>query len=109
MNLVSYACILYHGAYWQPRPTDMAALDPTGTVQTGNFYNNDGTLLKYGLDTRQTLVENWNGTKTGYYLKKFMDPAIQGQFDYNTNAYIEFRFAEVLLDYAEACIELGWS
>jgi hypothetical protein len=102
-----YATILYHGAYWQPRPTDMAALDPTGTVQTGNFYNNDGTLLKYGLDTRQTLVENWNGTKTGYYLKKFMDPAIEGQYYYNSNALIEFRYAEVLLNYAEACIESG--
>jgi hypothetical protein len=102
-----YATILYHGAYWQPRPMDMAKLDPTGTVQTGNFYNNDGTLLAYGLDTRQTLVENWNGTKTGYYLKKFMDPAIEGQYYYNSNALIEFRYAEVLLDYAEACIELG--
>lgn len=102
-----YACILYHGAYWQPRPTDMAVLDPTGTVQTGNFYNNDGTLLVYGLDTRQTLVENWNGSKTGYYLKKFMDPSIEGQYYYNTNTLIDFRYAEVVLDYAEACIELG--
>jgi hypothetical protein len=102
-----YACILYHGAYWQPRPTDMAALDPTGTVQTGHFYKADGTLIKFGLDTRQTTVENWNGTKTGYYLKKFTDPAIEGQYYYNSNALIEFRFAEVLLNYAEACIELG--
>jgi len=104
-----YATILYHGAYWQPRPSDVILQDPTGTVQTGHFYNDDGTLLKYGLDTRQSSVEPQNGTKTGYCLKKGEDPAVAGQFFYNSNAYIEFRYAEVLLNYAEACIELGGS
>ena len=40
-------------------------------------------------------------------MKKFMDPSSQGQYFNNTNAWVEFRFAEVLLNYAEACIELG--
>jgi starch-binding outer membrane protein, SusD/RagB family len=102
-----YATILYHGAYFQPRPTDMAALDPTGQVQSGNFYKADGTLIKFGLDTRQTLVEGQNGTKTGYYLKKFLDPSIEGQYYYNSNALIDMRYSEVLLNYAETCIELG--
>ncbi|HAX96347.1 MAG TPA: hypothetical protein DCY35_07490 [Prolixibacteraceae bacterium] len=60
-----------------------------------------------GLDTRQSFIESWNGTKNGYYLKKYQDPATVGQHFNNENAWLEFRYAEVLLDYAEACIELG--
>ncbi|MGQ8336917.1 RagB/SusD family nutrient uptake outer membrane protein [Sunxiuqinia sp. A32] len=104
-----YACVLYHGAVFQPRPSEFAEDDPIGKVETGHFYNNDGTVRRYGLDTRQTDVESWNGTKTGYYVRKWLDPDVVGQYFWNQNAYIEFRFAEVLLDYAEACIELGGS
>ncbi len=56
---------------------------------------------------RQGLIEAWNGTKTGYYLKKFMDPETNGQYNNNTNTWVEFRYAEILLNYAEACIELA--
>jgi hypothetical protein len=102
-----YGAVLYHGAPWQQRPADAAGFDPYNVVQTGHFYNLDGTVKAYGIDTRQGLIENWNGTKNGYYLKKFMDPATVGQYYYNTNTWVEFRYAEVLLNYAEACIELG--
>lgn len=102
-----YACILYDGAKWQPRGADYADVDPVGIIQTGHFYYNDGSLKAYGIDTRQALVESWNGTKTGYYTKKFQDPATKGQFENNTNTWVVFRYAEVLLNYAEACIELG--
>jgi starch-binding outer membrane protein, SusD/RagB family len=102
-----YATVLYHGAPWQPRPSDAAGYDPDNKVQTGHFYNPDGTLKDNGVDSRQGLIESWNGTKNGYYLKKFMDPATVGQYYYNTNTWVEFRYSEVLLNYAEACIELG--
>jgi hypothetical protein len=102
-----YGTVLFHGAPWQARPSDAAAFDPFNKVQTGHFYNDDGTLKIQGIDTRQGLIESWNGTKNGYYLKKFMDPATVGQYFYNTNTWVEFRFAEILLNYAEACIELG--
>ncbi len=102
-----YASILYNGAKWQARGADYADVDPIGIIQTGHFYNNDGSLKAYGIDTRQALIESWNGTKTGYYLKKFQDPATIGQFENNTNTWVVFRYAEVLLNYAEACIELG--
>jgi hypothetical protein len=102
-----YASILYHGAKWQARPTDMAGADPLGIVQTGHKYKADTTKFDAGIDTRQATVENWNGGKNGYYMKKFMDPSSSGQSNNNTNAWVEFRFAEVLLNYAEACIELG--
>ncbi len=102
-----YATVLFDGAPWQQRPADGAAFDPYNKVQTGHVYNMDGTVKSYGVDSRQGLIESWNGTKNGYYLKKFMDPATVGQYYYNTNTWVEFRFAEILLNYAEACIELG--
>jgi hypothetical protein len=96
-----YSIVLYHGARWQARG-DLSPL-----VETGHFYNADGTLFRNGNDTRQGSIEAWNGTKTGYYLKKLMDPETIGQYDKNTNTWVEFRYAEILLNYAEACIELG--
>jgi hypothetical protein len=102
-----YAIVLFHGAPWQSRPSDAVPRDPLNQVQTGGFYRADGTKRIGGVDTRSDGIENWNATKTGYYLKKFMDPATVGQFFFNTNTWVEFRYAEILLNYAEACIELG--
>lgn len=103
-----YAIVLYHGAPWQSRPSDVVPYDALNQVQSGHFYKADGTTVKaLGCDTRQGPVENWNGTKTGYYLKKFLDPTSAGQFYRNTTTWVEFRYAEILLNYAEACIELG--
>ena len=51
----------------------------------------------------------WNGTKTGYNLKKGLDP----DFDYNgattacTTPWTFIRLSEVYLNYAECMIELG--
>jgi starch-binding outer membrane protein, SusD/RagB family len=102
-----YATVFYHGAPWQARPVDAVKYDPLNQVQTGNFYNDDGTVKQYGVDTRNSAIENWNATKTGYYIKKFLDPATVGQYFRNTNTWVEFRYAEILLIYAEACIELA--
>ncbi|MDR2472957.1 MAG: RagB/SusD family nutrient uptake outer membrane protein, partial [Tannerella sp.] len=102
-----YASILYHGAPWQQRPNDAKGFEPDNIIQTGHIYNQNGTVLRNGVDTRQGPIDEWNGTKTGYYMKKYLDPETQGQLQNNTNAWIEYRYAEVLLNYAEACIELG--
>ncbi len=102
-----YATVLYHGAPWQARPADAAKFDLLNQVQSGDFYKDDGTLKQRGVDTRQGGIEAWNGTKNGYYLKKFMDPATVGQYFYNTTTWVEFRYSEILLIYAEACIELN--
>lgn len=90
-----YSIVLYHGAQWQTRP-----------VQTGSFYD-DANKFTAGLDTRQAALFNWNATKTGYYMLKFLDPETNGTYARNTHAWVEFRFAEILLNYAEACIELA--
>jgi hypothetical protein len=48
---------------------------------------------------------NWNTTKTGYYLRKFMDDKYPIDNPWNVaglQPWIYFRYAEVLLNYAEA-------
>ncbi len=109
-----YACVLFDGAPWQARPSDAAGLEPENKVQTGYYYTTESTAVpntappyKSGLDTRASLIESWNGTKTHYYIKKLLDPSTAGQYFRNTNTWVEFRYAEILMNYAEACIELG--
>ncbi|MCY1719482.1 RagB/SusD family nutrient uptake outer membrane protein [Prolixibacteraceae bacterium Z1-6] len=103
-----YASILFDGAPWIQRPDDAAPLDPENKVRTGYYVGtNRDDIISNGLDTRQGPIEAWNGTKNGYYIKKYQDPATVGQYFNNENAWIEMRYAEVVLDYAEACIELG--
>jgi hypothetical protein len=104
-----YASILYDGAPWQARPSDAAGLEPDNKIQTGYYFHNVGDKdpWKSGLDTRQGLIESWNGSKIGCYIRKLTDPATAGQYYKNTNTWVEFRYAEILMNYAEACIELG--
>ncbi|MDH7460738.1 RagB/SusD family nutrient uptake outer membrane protein [Chitinophagaceae bacterium 26-R-25] len=52
--------------------------------------------------------DNWNTSKTGYYLKKFMNDAYPLQNPWGNAGFqpwIYFRYAEVLLNYAEAANE----
>jgi len=101
-----YASILYEGAHWRPRPADVQAADPIGIVQVGSYTKADGSVVA-GLDTRKGPIEDWNGSYTGYYLRKFIDPNIDHQYNKQTLPFRRFRYAEILLNYAEACLELG--
>lgn len=102
-----YASILYDGAKWQARPSDVIKYDPIGIIQTWNKFSTDGKIIAAGLDTRQASLYSWSMAISGYYLKKFMDVNVQGESQNNSNTWVEFRYAEVLLNYAEASIELG--
>lgn len=83
-----YATILYDGADWRGREFE--------------------TFLPGGLDSRDG-PSNWNTSQTGYNWKKFLDETIQ---DFNgpnrgTQNKIEFRLAELYLNYAETQVALG--
>lgn len=103
-----YASILYDGADWAERPNDMQSLDPEGVISTfSTFILPDGNTLP-GIDTRSGPVETWNGSYTGYHMRKFLDPDFAGQQDVVSEVpYRFFRYAEILFNYAEASIELG--
>jgi hypothetical protein len=81
------------------------------TVQAGAYEVWDADAQKIipnpGLDTRQGPVEDWNGSFTGYYIKKFIDPAVDAQYFRQEVPYPFFRYTEILLNYVEACLELG--
>jgi starch-binding outer membrane protein, SusD/RagB family len=100
-----YATVLHEGALWRTRPADVVDADPAGMLQVGT-YNKNGTIVP-GLDTRKSPIEDWNGSYTGYYLRKFIDPTINHQYERQQLPWRRFRYAEILLNYAEACLELG--
>jgi hypothetical protein len=79
-----YMTILYNGASYR-----------NNTVQS---------FLPGGKDSKDG-PSNWNTSKTGYYLKKFMNDnlPINNPWDVSgTQPWIYFRYAEILLNYAEA-------
>lgn len=84
-----YATILYNGAPYRG--------DTVWTYTPGGKDSKDGP-------------SNWNTSKTGYYLKKFMDdnlPIVNPWDVAGTQPWIYFRYAEILLNYAEAQNEAG--
>ena len=104
-----YGSILYDGAIWQPRFPNLAERDPIGIYdrRTRIITENGETNIIYGIDTRQGPVENWNGSFTGYIMRKLLDDEVIGKDANNENVFIEIRYAEIILNYAEALIELG--
>ena len=60
-----------------------------------------------GIDTRQGPIQSWNGSYSNYYLKKFVDPNNNLLSVVQEIPWPFFRYAEILLNYAEASIELG--
>jgi len=101
-----YATILYEGVQWRVRPPDALKVDPFSRIQTGYVYNGT-TMIKAGLDTRSGPFEDWNGGYTGYYVRKWVDPMPDPQYVKQDVPFKHLRYGEVLLNYAEACIELG--
>jgi len=107
-----YGTILYNGAKWKDRYEDGKSRDPDGVIQTALTFehwnaDNSSKEVRIGLDIQNGGIESWNGTYTGYYLRKFMDITLDAWRFKGDQDYIFFRYAEILLNHAEACIELG--
>jgi starch-binding outer membrane protein, SusD/RagB family len=105
------ASILHEGSPWKPRSASASPLDPANQIQTGEYEINPGGTKKvqFGLDTRKSSIEDWNGSYTGYYMRKFTNPspAIVDQNSWQQIPWPFLRYTEAILNYAEACIELG--
>jgi hypothetical protein len=104
-----YAHVLYDGAKWKPRPSDVVSIDPYDEIQTGYYDDGNGGLIN-GVDTRESPIENWNGSRTHYNLRKFIDPDPSIKENLTSHQVIPWpfiRYAEVALNYVEASIELG--
>lgn len=106
-----YATVLYDGAGWKPRNKVSGDVDPASQIQTGEYdLMVDGKLITVkGLDTRSGPIESWNGSWTGYYTHKFIDPD-PNIVDASMPQFVPwpfFRYTEAVMNYIEASIEVG--
>jgi hypothetical protein len=84
-----YATVLYNGAQYRGRAVE--------TFTPGGKDSKDGN-------------DNWNTSKTGYYLKKFINENYPLQNPWGNAGFqpwYYFRYAEILLNFAEAANEVG--
>jgi len=106
-----YATILCDSVPWIKRLADLSGRDPLGIYdrRTRVTISGGAEVSKiYGIDTRQGPIDKEDGTFTGYVFKKYEDDKLIGsEYNNNENAWIEMRYAEIILNYAEACLELG--
>lgn len=106
-----YASILYDGAGWKPRNLVSGDVDPANQIQTGKYdlIAGGAKTTFNGLDTRSSTIEDWNGSRSGYYMRKFTDPdpSVVEATGRQLIPWPFFRYTEAVFNYAEACIELG--
>jgi starch-binding outer membrane protein, SusD/RagB family len=84
-----YASILHNGAEYRGREIE--------------------TFLPGGKDSKDG-KDNWNASKTGYYLRKFVDENLPMDNPWDVagiQPWIYLRYAEILLNYAEAQNEVA--
>jgi starch-binding outer membrane protein, SusD/RagB family len=106
------ASIMHEGTPWKVRSNANLPKDPASQIQTGRYevINAAGQkVTHFGLDTRQSSIEDWNGSYTGYYFRKFTDPN-PAIVDQNTRQEIPWpilRYTEAVFNYIEANLNLG--
>jgi starch-binding outer membrane protein, SusD/RagB family len=106
-----YASVMFDGSDWKPRNLISGNVDPANQIQTGSYdlIQSGAPITFKGLDTRASSIEDWNGSRSGYYMRKFADPN-PALVDNNTRQYIPwpfFRYTEAVFNFVEACIALG--
>jgi hypothetical protein len=103
------ATVLFEGNKYRPRPADLTAYDPIGVGQFGTWQTWDGSKMVpiYGLDTRNSIANSWNGNESGATMLKFLNKSVDIQKGNQDLTLRYIRYGEILLNYAEASIELG--
>lgn len=94
---------------WKGTTLDVRAgiIDNGKTITSGNYndiYNNQHIIGQWGIGGGGEL------SQTGFYVRKYLQPAYDHTLVANNTSFqqfIDFRYAEVLLNYAEAAVELG--
>lgn len=61
----------------------------------------------YSVSGKDGLVIQGDCSRTGFYLKKYMDPTNRLNRGHSGQNFLVFRYAETLLNFAEAAVELG--
>lgn len=98
------ASIMYNGQQWA---WDTCRIWKGIYTETGELRNSE-TELYNGMDEVGRDQKTTQGPLTGFLLKKFLDPVLVFPLvNESGQDWILFRYAEVLLNYAEASFELG--
>ncbi|MCK5782357.1 MAG: RagB/SusD family nutrient uptake outer membrane protein, partial [Flavobacteriales bacterium] len=98
--------IIIQGGYI--KPNGRAVIEAPGSIEVEGT-----TYYTYGASTPKLYsgfsTVGGNMTKTGFGFKKFLNSEYEPQYGWNfsTTDWIDFRYAEVLLNYAEAVVESG--
>ena len=103
--------IRIQAGYVKPDGTPVIEADKASIEVNGVTYHTFGAEAwkEYSGFDQQHLAEM---TRTGFSYKKFLLPTtVSGNKDlgYSTQDWMEFRYAEILLNYAEAAIESGYT
>jgi hypothetical protein len=105
------ATVLLPFCSWQGGKVEIRSgiILPDGSTKTAsNFTDTYGegsnSIAIIGKDGS---INTGDATKTGFYIKKFMDPINRVSYQKGETNWMIFRYGEVLLNYAEACVELG--
>lgn len=98
--------IIIQAGYVKPNGEAVIRIKDQITIDGKTYYTYgaESTSQYSGFDTY-----GGNNTRTGFSFRKFMNqsnPIVPG-WNQSTNDFIEFRYAEVLLNYAEAVVESG--
>lgn len=105
-----FASILYPNCPWQNNFVEIrrGVINSKGEkVEATSFadkFPEDPSITTSGKDG---LVMQGDCSRTGFYIKKFMDPNNRVEQDRSETNFMVFRYAETLLNYAEAAAELG--
>lgn len=103
------ASVLVPFAPWQGSYVEVrkGIIGTDGNITTGSNLTDTYEGSNVSIAGRDGITNSGDVTKTGFYIKKFMNPTTQVDYGRSDNDWIVFRYAEVLLNYAEACIETG--
>lgn len=106
-----FASIMLPFSPWQGGIIEIrkGIIEPDGNKKTAGNMNEtygegDNVIKIVGKDGP---LDGGDPTKTGFYIKKFMNPIEKVDYNRSTTYGMVFRYAEVLLNYAEAAVELG--
>lgn len=103
------ATMMLPQSLWKGITLDVrAGIIANGQLMTsGNYndlYNNMHIIGQWGIGGGGEL------SQTGFYVRKYLQPAYSNTLVVNNSSYqqfIDFRYGEILLNFAEAAIELG--
>lgn len=105
-----FATILYPNSPWQGNVLEVRrgiigsdGVKVEGSAFTDKFPEDES----YTVSGKDGLVMQGDCSRTGFYIKKYMDPTNRLEASRSWQNFLVFRYAETLLNYAEATMELN--